>query len=135
MDFFDADGLAGKDLAEIDFLASQADAPATGDHDGFVVEGIVDVRQAGVGTRGRLVDLGRTFHVQRFVRAFVVEDLDELVEAGLLLQEIWSRRFGGFFFQGQMHALMTAILLRMARLDAFDADAEAQPPHGELAQS
>src|SRR5487761_104517 len=33
-----------------------------------------------------------------------------------------------------MHAFMPAILLRMARLDAFDADAQAQPPHGELAQ-
>jgi len=60
-------------------------ATATGDHDGFVVQGIVDVRQSGVGTWGRLVDLHRTLHVQSFVRTFVVEDLDKLVEAGLLL--------------------------------------------------
>jgi hypothetical protein len=52
VNFLDADGLSGKGLAEIDFLASQTDAAATGDHDGFVVEGIVDVRQSGVGTRG-----------------------------------------------------------------------------------
>jgi hypothetical protein len=49
--FFDADGLTGKDLTEIDFLLAQTDAPAPGDHDGFIVEGIVDVRQAGVGMR------------------------------------------------------------------------------------
>jgi hypothetical protein len=29
---------------------------------------------------------------------------------------------------------MAAILLRMAGLDAFDANAQAQPPDGELAQ-
>jgi hypothetical protein len=33
-----------------------------------------------------------------------------------------------------MHAFVTAVLLGMARLDAFDADAQPQPLHGELAQ-
>ena len=44
VNFFDTDRLAGKDLAKIDFLFAQTDAPATRDYDGFVVEGIVDVR-------------------------------------------------------------------------------------------
>src|SRR5215472_2883666 len=66
--FFDADGLSGKDLAEIDFFRAQTDATATGDHDGFVVEGIVDVWQSLVDARGRLIDFGRTFHAQGFVR-------------------------------------------------------------------
>jgi hypothetical protein len=35
----------------------------------------------------------------RFVRTLVVEDIDELVEARLLLQKIAGRRFGGFFFR------------------------------------
>ena len=48
MNFFDADGLAGKDLAEIDFLVAQTNAPATGHHDRFVMEGIVDVGQSPV---------------------------------------------------------------------------------------
>ena len=34
-----------------------------------------------------------------------------------------------------MHAFMAAVLLRLARLDAFDGDAEAQPPYGKLAQT
>jgi len=123
--FFDADGLSGKDLAEIDFFLAQTDATATGDHDGFVVEWIVDIRQSVVGTRGRLVDLCWTLHVQSFVRAFVVEDIDELVEAGLLLQEIGGCRFCGLFLQSEVHAFVTTVLLRMTRLDAFDANAKA----------
>src|SRR5580692_4414500 len=33
-----------------------------------------------------------------------------------------------------MHALMTAILLRMAWLDSFDADTQPEPPDREFAQ-
>jgi hypothetical protein len=94
---------------------------------GFIVQGIVDVRQSGVGARGRLVDLRRTFHVQSFVGTFVVEDLDKFVEARLLLKKIAGRRLGGLFLQGQRHALMTTILLRSTGLDPFDANAQAQP--------
>ena len=64
----------------------------------------------------------------------MVEDLNKLVEARLLLQKICGRWLGGFFLQGEMHALMTTILLGMTWLDAFDANAEAKPPDGELAQ-
>jgi hypothetical protein len=33
-----------------------------------------------------------------------------------------------------MHPLVPAILLRVARLDPFDLNPEAEPPHGQLAQ-
>src|ERR1700758_892508 len=66
VNLLDADGLSSKDLAEINFFVTQTDAATASDHDGFVVEGIVDVRQPGVGTRRRLVYLGRTFHIQSF---------------------------------------------------------------------
>jgi hypothetical protein len=33
-----------------------------------------------------------------------------------------------------MHAFVTPILLWMGGLDPFDADAQAEPPHGQLAQ-
>ena len=39
----------------------------------------------------------------------------------------------GFFLQGEMHAFVAAILLRMTGLDAFNANARAEPPDGELA--
>ena len=68
------------------------------------------------------------------MRALVVKDLDKFIEAGLLLQEIRGRRFGGFFFQSEMHALMTPVLLRRTGLNSFDADSQAQPPDGQLAQ-
>ena len=134
MNLFDADGLSSKDLAEIDFFVSQTDATTVGDHDGFVVKGIVDVGQSLVRTSGRLIDLRRAFHAQSYVRTLVVEDRNEVIEAGLLLQEVGGGRFGGFFFQSEMHAFVTAILLGMAGLDSFDADPQAQPPNGEFAE-
>jgi hypothetical protein len=59
------------------------------------------------------------------VRALVVEDVDKRVKARLLLQEVGGGGLGGFFLQREGQAFMTAVLLRMARLDAFDANAEA----------
>jgi hypothetical protein len=40
----------------------------------------------------------------------------------------------GFLFQGEVHALVTTVLLRMAGLDALDGDAQAQPPDGQLGE-
>ena len=56
MNFLDADGLAGKDLTEVDFLGAQTDSAATGYHDGFVVEGVVDVGQSLIEASGGLID-------------------------------------------------------------------------------
>ena len=63
-----------------------------------------------------------------------VEAGEELVEPGLLLEHVGGRRFGRFALQGEVHALMAAILLGVAGFDPFDLDAEAQPPDRELAQ-
>ena len=46
MNFFDADRLAGKDLAEINFCSAQADAAAMGDENEFIVEEIDDSGQS-----------------------------------------------------------------------------------------
>jgi hypothetical protein len=56
----------------------------------------------------------------------MVEDLDELIEARLLLQEISGRRFSSFLFQGEMRALVAADLLRLAWLDAFESASQAK---------
>ena len=123
-----------KTVAEIDLFPTETDAAAMGDHDGSVVERVVNIRQPVVRASGGRVDIGGTVHVERLVRSLLVEDLDELIEARLLLKEIRCRWFGSFLFQSEMHAFMPAVLLRMAWFDAFDANAEPQPPHGELAQ-
>ena len=52
-----------------------------------------------------------------------VELVQEGIEFGLLLQAVDRWRTGGLFLQGQMHALMAAVLLRMAGPDAFDGNA------------
>jgi hypothetical protein len=45
---FDAEGLAGEHLAQIDFLPIEADAATGRDRDGFVVERIFEVWQAAI---------------------------------------------------------------------------------------
>ena len=64
--------------------------------------------------------------------SFVVEFLEEIIEPGLLLQAVHAGGSRGFLFQGEMHALVAAVLLGLAGLDAFDIDAEPEPPDGEF---
>jgi hypothetical protein len=66
------------------------------------------------------------------MRALSVVLADEVIEADLLLEGIGGSRPGGFLLEGQVHALMPAILLWMSGLDAFDGDAEPQPPDREF---
>lgn len=48
------------------------------------------------------------------MRALGVVNLDELIEATLLLQEIKGSRLGGLLLQRQVHPFVAAVLLRMA---------------------
>ena len=66
------------------------------------------------------------------MRPFGIELADEGIEAFLLHQAVGARRTGCFLLEGEVHALVTPVLLRMAGLDAFDGDAEPQPPDREL---
>ena len=95
---------------------------AVGDDDGLVVKRVVRFRNSLIRAAGRRVDFGRTFHVERFVRALVVELLDEGIELGLLLKQIGACGPSGFFLERQVHAFMTAVLLGMTGADSFDAD-------------
>lgn len=69
-----------------------------------------------------------TVHAERLVRPLIVEAVDEVIELGLLPQEVGAGRFGGLQLQRQMHAFMAAVLLRVARFDTLDGDAEPEPP-------
>ena len=54
--------------------------------------------------------------------SFLIEFLQKGVELSLLLQDVGAGRAGGFFLQGEMHAFMAAVLLRMTGADAFNGD-------------
>src|SRR5262249_41597872 len=95
----------------------QAEPSASGDEKVAVVEGIGELGQAVIAAWGGHIELGRTLHGERLVRAFGIELAHEGIEAGLLLQAVAAGR-AGFLLQGQVHALVAAILLRMAWLDA-----------------
>jgi len=49
VDLFDCNHLAGKDLAQVDLAGVEADAAASGDDNGLVVEGVVELGQALIG--------------------------------------------------------------------------------------
>src|SRR5215831_17201806 len=85
-----------------------ADAAAGGDEGVAVMQRVCEVGQAGVGSRTRRVDFGRTLHGERLVWPFGIEFLNKGVEAGLLLETVHSGRSGCFFLQRQMHALVAA---------------------------
>src|SRR5215469_5449174 len=108
-------GLTSEGYAEIDLFVIQAKASTAGDYNGAVVERVVRFRDAAIRTRGRRIDLGRAFHSEGFMRPFLIELLNKSIELGLLLQDVGARRASRFFLQGQMHAFMTAVLLRMTR--------------------
>jgi hypothetical protein len=127
--------LAGEDDAEIELLAIEADAAACGHGDDLVVERVVEVGQASVGSRlkprSALPDSacsapGAAAHCLAF---------NEVVELGLLLKKVAAGRLGSLELQGQMHAFVASVLLRVTGLDAFDLDAEPEPPDRQLAEA
>ncbi len=128
----DADALTGEDGAEIDLALFVANSAAGRDGYGLVMEGIVEVGQASIGAVRRAVEFGWAAHAEGLVGSLGVVAVDEVVEAGLLLQKVRAGGLCGFELQGQMHALMAAVFLRTAWLDALDLDAEPEPPDRQL---
>src|SRR5262245_28847200 len=82
----------------------------------------------------RTIDLAGKLHPQSLMRPTLVENLQELIELGLLLENILAGRFGRFFLERQMHAFMAAVLLWMARPDPLDLDPQPQPPDRQLTE-
>jgi hypothetical protein len=57
------------------------------------------------------------------MRALIVVNLEEVIEALLLLQEVEGSGLGGFLLEGQVHPFVAAVLFGMTGLDALQADA------------
>src|SRR5205823_6324619 len=64
----------------------------------------------------------------------IVVAFEEVIEFRLLLQEVFAGGLGGFELESQMHAFVSAVLLRVAGRDALDLDAEPEPPNRQLGQ-
>ena len=92
IDLLVADLLSGEDVRKIHLLGLEADATAGGDDDSLVVKGVVNARQARVGTSGAGVVLGWRLHVECLVRALVVEVLDGSHQSGLAVATIAADR-------------------------------------------
>lgn len=71
----------------------------------------------------------RVFHPDGLVRALMVIAFLEGIQLFLLRKQRASRRSADRLLERQVHALVPAVLLRAAGLDALDGDAETQPPH------
>ncbi len=130
--------IASRALADSFTLVGAALMAAGGDQDVAVVPGILQFRQAIVRPWGGGIEFGRASHGECLVGAFGIELAHEGIELGLLLQAVHCWWPSGLLLQGQVHALMAAVLLRTAGLDALDGDAEAQPPDrqaGEIVEA
>jgi len=121
---FDADLLSGKHLTEIDLAPLVADAAAAGDDGGPVVKRIIEFLEAAIGAGRRRVTARRRGHVEGLVRPFVVVALHEGVEAHLLVQHVRGRGTRGVGLEGEVHALVAAVLLGMTGRDALEANPE-----------
>ena len=86
-----------------------------------VVERIHKFWKTSIHAWGRFINLGRILHAQGFMRTVVVVFFDEVIELGLLLEDILSGWTRSFFLQRQMHAFMATILLRMCANTAHPA--------------
>ncbi len=71
---------------------------------------------------------------QRLVGALIIILIAEVVEPLLLGLAGGGRGTGGFLFEGAVQALVAAVLLGVARLDALQADVQLQPPHRQRGQ-
>src|SRR3954470_9067140 len=68
------------------------------------------------------------------MRPLVIELLHERIEARLLLEDVRARRARRLVLEREVQPLMPAVLLGMARCNPLEADAEAEPPHRQLAE-
>ena len=66
IDFLYAHSLTGERLAQIDFLAIEAQPAAAGDHHDSIVEGIVRLGDALIRPEGSNIYFRRTPHLERF---------------------------------------------------------------------
>src|SRR5258708_25527098 len=124
IDLGDADGLADQGLAEEDLRTLPFDfAVLTYPADLMVGRILGLLRPTAIGPRRRLDESGGSLLSESLVRTHLIEDATEVVEAPLLGTQAFCRWARRLRLESSMHTLVTAVLLRLARLNALRTDA------------
>src|SRR6478736_1288774 len=132
----DADELADEGFADEDEVATPFDL-AIGTHPAYRMVGVIPgILHPGRISPGRgAIAAGRRVLIESLMGSDVVEVLAEVLEPGLLLGRACGRRAGGLGLERAVHALVAAVLLRLARLDPLELDAELDPMNREPGQT
>src|SRR5271166_4481887 len=136
LDELEADGLSGQHSAEWEWLASEAEEAFGIDAPRLHRFGVLGRAKAvGHGPRRRMVTGRGSLLPERLVGAHVVVDASEAIEDTLLLEQGGLRWGRGLGLERAVHSLVTAVLLRLPRLDALGEDAELDPPDAQRAEA
>lgn len=119
--------MSSKHRTEVDFLAFYADPAACRDSDCFVMEWVRHWGNTVERPVRRSIQINRSLHLKRLMRSFVVIFVFETLEHFLLLEHVHACWAGAVLFERSMHPFMTSVLLRVARLDTFNGNPQAQP--------
>ena len=117
-----ADVLAGKDLTEIDLPPLEADPAARGDHGRPVVKRIVELLEAAIGPRrGRVAARPAPSCRAPGAAARGCSGATKASKRACCCSTLAAAGFVASRLQREVHALVPAVLLGMARRDPFDA--------------
>src|SRR5882672_8654957 len=133
--FLDGNSFTGERTANVDEVASPFDLAVGADlaHRGFgrVVRPREPLRHR---ARRRLIDAGRWTLAKRLMRPFLVVVAHKCCKA-TGLSGAGRRRWPHGFQKREVKTLVSAVLLRMTRIDPFMLDAELDPPHRQRRQA
>jgi hypothetical protein len=130
------DRLASQRRADIDELALPFDLPVRAHPPDLLIARILGLAQHAVeAPRRRRVMFGGCGIGERLVRALLVVEAPEGVEAVELLPQAARRRVGGVLQQGQVQPLQSAVLLRLARRDPLRRHPRLDEQHGQPRQA
>src|SRR6267142_1581187 len=120
--------LADQHLADEHAISAPLDIAAR-THPAHGVIGIVPGFLDAIGVRSRRggVPACRRLLVERFMRPVVIVVFAEAIEASLLLPRGRGGRSRGLLLERAVKALMPSVLLRTARINALEFDAELHP--------
>src|SRR5258705_1953592 len=116
----ETDRLADQGLVHVDRAIAPSDVAVMAHPPHFLLAMIYRLAQDAVETaRRRRVGVGRRGVGKRLMRTLLIVEMLEVAKALELLPQAAGWRTGGVLQQGQMHPLVTAVLLRLAGRNAL----------------